>query len=80
MRLVIGVVVAQLALLGLVYAQQAKPQPLKEYTLKLTGDDVDLIGEGLGSMPFAKVINTMSRIQQQVIDQQKASVKEPEKK
>ena len=61
-----------------VAAQQAQPvQPVAEYTLKLTGQELDLIGKALGTQPFNDVVGLINKMRQQFIEQQK-SVKSTE--
>lgn len=38
---------------------------MQEIKLKLTIEDANLVLEGLGSLPYAKVFNTVATIQQQ---------------
>lgn len=51
-----------------VYAQQQQ-QP--EFNIKLTGIELDLIGEGLGTQPFNKAAPLIAKLREQVIQQQK---------
>ena len=44
-----------------------------EITLRLTLDDINLILEGIGSLPFARVFALVSRIQGQAAEQLKAA-------
>jgi hypothetical protein len=75
-----------------VYAQQPNQQIINqiEYNIKLTGPDLDLIGEGLNTQPFGKVVPLINKIKAQILEQQQAAQpkspaapevpKEPEKK
>lgn len=50
---------------------QTPTQPKQEYHINVTGDELDLIGEGLGTQPFNKVLPLLNKLKQQVADQQK---------
>lgn len=56
-----------------VLAQTPMP-PKQDYHIVLTGEELDLIGEGLGTQPFNKVLPLLNKIRQQVADQQKQVV------
>jgi hypothetical protein len=43
----------------------------KTYTLTVTLDDLPLIGEALGAMPFGRVADLMGRILEQINEQDK---------
>ena len=49
------------------------PAASPEITLRLTLDDINLILEGVGSLPFARVFALVSRIQTQAAEQLKAA-------
>ena len=53
-------------------APQSPPAP-PEITLRLALDDINLILEGVGSLPFARVFALVSRIQGQAAEQLKAA-------
>lgn len=53
---------------------QTPTQPKQEYHINLTGDELDLIGEGLGTQPFNKVLPLLNKLKQQAADQQKQVV------
>jgi hypothetical protein len=50
-------------------------------SLQLSADDINLILEGLGSMPFVKVFTLIGKIQQQAAEQlkQASGTTEPSK-
>jgi hypothetical protein len=58
------------------------PQP-KEYVLRLTPDDVNVIGKALGRLPFDDVAMVIQSLRAQIIDQntpkQPSTSKEPDK-
>ena len=49
------------------------PPSSPEIRLQLTLDDINLILEGVGALPFARVFNLVSRIQAQAAEQLKAA-------
>ncbi len=61
-----------------VMAQEQPSQPA-EYVLKITPQELDLIGKALGLMPYNDVASAMQKLRQQVIEQQTKKV-EPEPK
>jgi len=46
-------------------------QPMQEINLKVTIDEANLILEGLGNLPFAKVYGLVAKIQEQAAQQLK---------
>lgn len=56
------------------YAQQAAPV---EYNLKLTAQEVDILGEALGTLPYSKVAVLIQKIRQQIVEQQQPKVEAP---
>jgi len=46
-----------------------QPKPMQEINLKLTVDEANVILEGLGSLPFAKVYALIAKIQAQAAQQ-----------
>lgn len=62
----------------------AQPEP--EFKLTVTAKEADMIGRGLGSLPFADVAPLMQKLRQQVMEQQSPPPKaatppvEPKKK
>lgn len=57
-------------------ASQAQ-QPLAEYTVKLTPAQLDMIGEGLGFMPFNKAAPLINTLREQVMSQQQPKPEVP---
>lgn len=55
-------------------AQQATP--VKEYNLKITADEVTMLGDALGYLPYSKVAPLFQKLQQQ-INIQNTSVEKP---
>ena len=51
----------------------APPSAPPEIHLRLTLDDVNLILEGIGALPFARVFGLVSRIQAQAAEQLRAA-------
>jgi len=49
-----------------------------EYTVKLTGQELDLIGEGLGTQPFKVVAPLLQKMREQIAEQQVATQKQKE--
>lgn len=47
-----------------------------EYTIKLTGQELDLIGEGLGTQPFKLVAPLLQKLREQVAAQQASKPEE----
>ena len=62
----ISLVLAIIAIPFIAFAQQ---QPQAEYNLKITQQDAQLIGEGLGSLPYNKVALLIQRLQAQITEQ-----------
>lgn len=50
----------------------AQQQPTQEYTIRLTAQDLDVIGAGLGEQPFNKAAPLINKLRQQVMEQQQA--------
>ena len=78
------ILIAMLMVPATVYAQQL-PMPTNppDQTVKfeVTVQDLNLIGEGLGSLPFSRVAPLMNKLQAQInAQQQQAKPKEPEGK
>ncbi len=55
----------------------AQPAAGPEVTLKVTAPELDIISEGLVALPFAKVVQLVNKLRQQVIDQQPKPVAPP---
>lgn len=51
----------------------------KEYNLKLNGNEVNLVGEALGALPYTKVVPLMNKLQQQLREQDRPVVEAPKK-
>jgi len=51
-------------------ADPAKAQEVKEVTLTVTPAELTVIGDALGSVPYAKVAPLMAKLQGQVVKQQ----------
>ena len=49
------------------------PAASPEITLRLTLDDINLILEGIGGLPFARVFGLVSRVQSQAAEQLKSA-------
>ena len=47
-----------------------------EYIVKLTGPELDLIGEGLGTQPFKAVAPLLQKLREQISAQQQAASQE----
>ncbi len=50
----------------------------KEISLQLAADEINLLLEGLGSMPFVKVYGLIGKIQQQAAQQLQAAAEAAE--
>lgn len=57
-----------------VYSQQVAPV---EFNLKLTSQEVDILGEALGTLPYSKVAVLIQKIRQQIVEQQQPKVEPP---
>lgn len=68
-KYLIAVAVAAGCCFSAAYAQQQQPQ---EYTIKLTAQDLDVIGAGLGEQPFNKAAPLINKLRQQVMEQQQS--------
>ncbi len=51
----------------------------EDFTIKLTGPELDIVGKGLGTQPFNDVAPLLQKLREQVAAQQPKPV-EPEKK
>lgn len=51
---------------ALVIATAAMAQAEKEFDLKLTGSEVNMVGEALGELPYKKVVPLMNKLQGQL--------------
>lgn len=49
---------------------QPVPVPPQEFTIKLTGPELDVIGKGLGTQPFNDVAPLLQKLREQVQAQQ----------
>lgn len=49
----------------------ARAQAPVEYTIKLPGPELDVVGEGLGGLPYVKAAPILNKIREQVQEQQK---------
>lgn len=67
--LIIGCLASSMA-----HAQQAAPQPVAEFTVKLTGAEVDIVGNALGRMPYQDVALIIQKLRQQIVEQQNKPV------
>lgn len=56
-----------------VIADRAKAQEAKDVTLTVSQADLAIIGEALGTIPYAKVAPLMAKLQAQVIKQNNPS-------
>ena len=67
----------KLVLIGCLLASpclaQQQQLPTQEYTIKLTAQQLDVIGAGLGDQPFNKAAPLINKLRQQVIEQQQAA-------
>jgi len=52
------------------YAGTAYAQQPSEFTIKLTGPELDTIGKGLGTQPFNDVAPLLQKLREQVAAQQ----------
>ena len=61
-------------------AQEQSSQP-SEYVLKITPQDLDLMGKALGTMPYNDIAPLLQKLRSQVVEQQhpKKAEKEPKK-
>lgn len=55
----------------------AQAQEAAEFTLKLTSVEVNQIGRALGTQPYNEVAALLTKLQTQVIEQQKPKAVEP---
>jgi hypothetical protein len=44
----------------------------QEYTIKLTTVEIDIVGKGLGELPYKDVALLLQKLREQIIAQQKA--------
>jgi len=51
--------------------QPVYAQTPTEYSLKVTSTELELIGKALGTQPYNDVVPLMSKLRQQVMEQQK---------
>ncbi len=80
LKLIIGIVLLSTVALPRVYAQQPN-----EYNLKVSPQEIELIGKGIGLLPFNDVAALVQKLRSQVMEQQSPSkptqtVPDPEKK
>ena len=61
----------------LAFAGSARAAPPTVYTISLTPAEVQEIGQALGAQPYSTVSALIAKIQQQVVDQNKASEPKP---
>lgn len=57
---------------------QPVQQPV-EYTIKLTAAEVDIVGKGLGLLPYQDVALIIQKLRQQIVDQQSAKLVDDKK-
>lgn len=79
----INLLMAGLIFLATPMPVQAQGQQPSEFTIKIAPAELDLIGKGLGKLPFEDVAPLIQKLRQQVMDQQKPPValdKAPEQK
>lgn len=50
------------------------PQPLIEYTVKLTAAEIDIVGKALGKMSYEDVALLIQKLRQQIVEQQNKPV------
>ena len=65
------------------FAQQADQQsssPPVEYTLKITPQELDLLGKALGNQPYNDVAPLLQKLRSQFVEQNKLKKVEPVKK
>lgn len=48
----------------------ATPAFAQEITLKVTNEDVNMIGKGLGKLPFDDVASLIQKLRNQIVEQQ----------
>ena len=58
------------------YAQQQQV-PMPNYKLTVTPEEIDMIGDALGNLPYAKVLPLINKLRLQVIEQQQAAQAKP---
>jgi len=59
----------------LAYSQPVQ-QPT-EYTIKLTAAEVDIVGKGLGLLPYQDVALIIQKLREQIVAQQSATAVKP---
>ncbi len=78
LKLIIGMVLIS----SVAYGQQ----PVSEYNLKVTPQEIELIGKGIGLLPFNDVAALVQKLRSQVMEQQsppkpvQQNTPDPEKK
>ena len=60
-------------------AQEQSSQP-SEYVLKITPQELDLLGKALGGLPYNNVAPLLQKLRSQVVEQQKPKKVEKEPK
>lgn len=56
---------------ALLIASPAAAQAPKEYTVKLSAQDLQIVGAALGARPFTEVRDLFTRLEQQIAEQNK---------
>lgn len=63
------IIVAGCLALASIAAAVAQPAPPDSFTLRVDSKDIEVIGEGLGSLPYTKVAPLMGKLQSQIKEQ-----------
>ncbi len=58
------------------FAQTPQPQ---EYTIRLTAQEVDIVGRALGKLPYEDVALIIQKLRQQIVEQQSIAGQQPPK-
>ena len=61
-------------------ASQSASSPPVEYTLKITPQELDLLGKALGNQPYNDVAPLLQKLRSQFVEQNKLKKVEPVKK
>ena len=77
MRLKLILAASLIAIPAMAQEQSSAPS---EYTLKITSQELDLLGRALGTMPYNDIAPLLQKLRSQVVEQQKSKKVEPAKK
>lgn len=72
-RMCLAIALAAFAGLLLIKGAKAQQQP-QEYTIKLTAAEVDIVGKGLGLLPYQDVALVIQKLREQIVAQQNKPV------